>query len=409
MMKTPIHDIADIVSRFSKDYITQFGSVMLPSQKKAIFDIATCQTVARGGRRFRCDDCDHSFWVWHGCRNRCCPKCHGGQIARWLANREVEMLPCPYFHLVATVPEELRPVFLKHQKFMYGLLLNIVSKELITLAREERFVGATPAVLAVLHTWNGRLGFHPHVHLLISGGGVTDSGLEWREANASFLVPVKRLSKQIAKSLRKAIEKQRPELLNEIPDKAWKANWCSFCVPYGRGEKAVLNYLSRYVFRMAVTNHRIVEVTETEVTFQYKDRKANTMLTETVSGVEFLRRFLIHVLPKGFHKVRYYGLWHPSKRSVQMAARVLLIFRKPTEKEVPLLTSDVPGSELLAESEKRYGECCPKCGSGRLQIIAESERRLMPFHLIQLGMFDWIDAMTRGQPQSADQHRENVD
>jgi hypothetical protein len=133
--------------------------------------------------------------------------------------------------IVATVPEELRPVFLKHQKFMYGLLLNIVSKELITLAREERFIGATPAVLAVLHTWNGRLGFHPHVHLLVSGGGVSDTGLEWREANASFLVPVKRLSKQIAKSLRKTMEMKRPELLNEIPDKAWKASWCFFRVP----------------------------------------------------------------------------------------------------------------------------------------------------------------------------------
>ncbi|MCL2349203.1 MAG: transposase, partial [Planctomycetaceae bacterium] len=190
-----------------------------------------------------------------------------------------------------------------------------------------------------------------------------------------------------------------------IPDKAWKASWCSFCVPYGRGEKAVLNYLSRYVFRMAVTNHRIVEVTETDVTFRYKDRKANTMKTETITGVEFLRRFLIHVLPKGFHKVRYYGLWHPGKRTLQMAARVLLIFRKPTEKEMPLLTSDLPSSELLAESEKRYGECCPKCGSDRLQIIGESERRSMPYHLIRLGMFDWIDAMSRGQPQHLSQHQ----
>lgn len=415
-MKTSPHDIADIVRRFSADYITQFGDVMLPSQKKAVFDMATCQTAACGGRRFRCDDCDHSFWIWHGCRNRACPKCHGKQITAWLANREVEMLPCPYFHLVATVPEELRPVFLKHQKFMYGLLLNIVSKELIALAREERFVGATPAVLAVLHTWNGRLGFHPHVHLLISGGGVSDNGLAWHEANASFLVPVKRLSKQIAKSLRKAIETQRPELLGEIPDKAWKASWCSFCVPYGRGEKAVLNYLSRYVFRMAVTNHRIVDVTETEVTFRYKDRKANVMQTETVSGVEFLRRFLIHVLPKGFHKVRYYGLWHPSKRVLQMAARVLLIFRKPTEKETALLTSEnhsldspvevlsgrtgTPGGKPC-DSEKRYGECCPKCGSDRLQMIGESERRSIPHALVRLGLFDWIEAMTRGQPQCA--------
>ena len=290
---------------------------------------------------------------------------------------------------------------------MYGLLMNIVSKELIALAREERFVGATPAVLSVLHTWNGRLEFHPHVHLLISGGGVSNDGLTWHEANASFLVPVKRLSKQIAKSLRKAIETQRPELLNEIPKKAWKASWCSFCVPYGRGENAVLNYLSRYVFRMAITNHRIVNVTEKEVTFQYKDRKANTMQMETVSGVEFLRRFLIHVLPKGFHKVRYYGLWHPSKRALQMAARVLLIFSKPTGKEIPLLTSEISPPDIQVEvlfdrstgSVKRYGECCPKCGSDRVHKIGKSKRISIPHEHIRLGMFDWIEAMTRGQPQ----------
>jgi Zn finger protein HypA/HybF involved in hydrogenase expression len=395
-MSSTSHDIAEIVRRFSDDYSTQFGDVMLPSQKKAILDIATCQTAVRGGRRFRCEDCDHSFWVYHGCRNRSCPKCHGGQIAAWLSDREVELLPCPYFHLVATVPEELQPVFLKHQKFMYGLLLNVVSKELIALAREERFIGATPAVFAVLHTWNGRLEFHPHVHLLVSGGGVSDDGSEWCETKASFLVPVKLLSKRIAQSFQQAIKAKRPELLDEIPDKVWKTNWCSFCVPYGRGEKAVLNYLGRYVFRTAITNHRIVDVTETDVTFRYKDRKTNAMRTETVTGIEFLRRFLIHVLPKGFHKVRYYGLWHPSKRTLQMAARVLLIFRKPTGKEIPLLTSELPNLDLPEQREKRYGECCPQCGSERLILTEERVRTMVP--LDQPDVMAWLEQWCRGDP-----------
>jgi len=392
------HDIAEIVRRFSPYYSTQFGNVMLPSQKKAIFDIATCQTAVRGGRRFRCEDCDHSFWVYHGCRNRSCPKCHGGQITAWLAEREVELLPCPYFHLVATVPEELRPACLKHQKFLYGLLLNIVSTELITLAREKRFIGATPAVLAVLHTWNSRLGFHPHVHLLISGGGMSEDGAEWRESKASFLVPVKLLSKRIVISLQKAISAKRPELLAEIPSKAWAAKWCSFCVPYGRGEKAVLNYLGRYVFRTAITNRRIVSVTENDVTFRYKDRKTNAMRTETVTGVEFLKRFLIHVLPKGFHKVRYYGLWHSSKRTLQMVARVLLIVQKPTDKEKLVLTNDVTKCELPEEVEKRYGECCPKCGGERLRLIGESEWVSIPYDLVQIGAFGWLMAVARGDP-----------
>jgi len=395
-MSRSSHDIAEIVRRFSDDYSTQFGDVMLPSQKKAILDIATCQTAVRGGRRFRCDDCDHSFWVYHGCRNRSCPKCHGGQLAAWLADREVELLPCPYFHLIATVPDELRPVFLKHQKWLYGLLLNSVSTELIALARERRFIGATPAVLAVLHTWNSRLGFHPHVHLLVSGGGVSEDGREWCEANASFLVPVKLLSKRIAQAFQQAIQAKRPELLEEIPGKAWNVNWCSFCVPYGRGEKAVLNYLGRYVFRTAITNHRIVDVTETDVTFRYKDRKTNAMRTETVAGMEFLRRFVMHVLPKGFHKVRYYGLWHPSKRAFQMAARVLLIFRKPSGKETPLLTSDLPNLDSREQEEKRYGECCPKCGSARLILTEERDRTMITPD--QPGIMAWLEQWSRGDP-----------
>ena len=393
---SPSPDIAEIIRRFADDYTTQFGDKMLPSQQKAIFDIATCQTAARGGQRFRCDDCEQSFWVYHGCKNRSCPKCHGGQLADWLAEREKELLPCPYFHLVATVPEELRPVFLKQQKLMYGLLLNVVATELIALAHEERFIGATPAVLAVLHTWNARLGFHPHVHLLISAGGVSDDETEWHEAKASFLVPVKLLSKRIAQALQQAIKAKNPELLAEIPAEAWKEKWCSFCVPYGRGEKAVLNYLGRYVFRTAITNHRIVSLTENDVTFRYKDRKNNAMLLETITGVEFLKRYLIHVLPKGFHKIRYYGLWHSSKKALQMTACVLLIFRKPTEKEVPLPTGEVAQCERL--EAKRYGECCPKCGSERVRLIGKSERVAIPYEEVKRGMFGWLKTLARGDP-----------
>jgi hypothetical protein len=207
-------------------------------------------------------------------------------------------------------------------------------------------------------------------------------------------VPVKRLSKNISKALREAIQTKHPEWLKEIPAKAWKAKWCSFCVPYGHGNKAVLNYLARYVFRTAITNHRIVEVTETEVTFRYKDRKANAMRTETVSGVEFLRRFLIHVLPKGFHKIRYYGLWHPSKRALQMAARVLLIFRKPTGKEL-LLSSEVANLEI-SESKKRYGECCPVCGSERILFTEERERMMLPLNCS--AVFEWLAGLKRGEP-----------
>jgi hypothetical protein len=389
------HDIADIVRQFSGEYSIQFGERMLPSQKKAILDIAICQTADCGGRRFQCADCEHSFWMYYGCKNRSCPKCHGGQIAAWLAEREVEMLPCPYFHLIATVPESLRPLFLKHQKSLYGLLMKTVSRCVIDIVRQDRFIGATPAILTVLHTWNGRLEFHPHVHLLVSAGGVSDDGQEWRECKASFLLPVKLLSKRIAVALKAVIEKERPDLAATIDKKVWKENWCTFCVPYGRGEKAVLNYLGRYVFRTAITNNRIVAVTETHVSFRYKDRKAGTMKTETVSGMEFLRRYLLHVLPKGFHKVRYYGLWHSSKQPEQLAAKVLLVFRKPTGAEPMLLTSGIPPLEPL-EEVVRYGERCPKCGSEHLALMEERPRTRLPWNRPEV--FEYMKEASRGDP-----------
>lgn len=371
-------ELADVVRAFQGEYTSRFGDVILPSQKKALSDIAACMTATLGGRRFRCDDCNHAFWVYHSCRNRSCPKCHGRETKRWFDEKSIELLPCPYFHLVATVPEELRPFFLKDQKFFYSLLMRTVASSLITLTREPKYVGATPAILAVLHTWTTRMMYHPHVHLLVSAGGVDDDGTFWREANRSFLVPVKALSKIIAARFRDAVKKERPEEFRHIDQGVWKKSWCSFCVPYGTGDKAVLRYLARYVFRIAITNHRIIAMSETDVSFRYKDRENGKMRTMTLDGVEFLRRFLMHVLPKGFHKVRYYGLWHSGKRRQQIAAKLLLLWHPVATSKVFLLTDEghekenrtTPNESDLAP----FGTLCPRCGGEHLTLLAEKER-----------------------------------
>ena len=172
-------ELADVVRQFGSEYTSRYQSVMLPSQTRALADIAACCTKQLGGRLYHCDDCRESFWHFHGCRNRACPKCHGTQTRQWLEKREVELLPCDYFHAVATVPSQLRNTFRCDQKFMYGLLMRVAAQAVKELCAMKRHMGGLPGILALLHTWNGELEFHPHVHMLITGGGVTSDGQSW--------------------------------------------------------------------------------------------------------------------------------------------------------------------------------------------------------------------------------------
>ncbi|MHC4984437.1 MAG: IS91 family transposase, partial [Planctomycetota bacterium] len=292
-MKDNRIELADVVRRFKDDYIAQFGDLMMPSQQKALADIAACMTAKMGGHQYRCRDCDHTFWVYHGCRNRACPACHGRQMRDWLEAREAELLPCDYYHVVATVPQELRHLFLSDQKLMYSLLMRTVASAVTDLTRDPKYVGATPGILMVLHTWTGLLECHPHAHLLVTGGGITDDGQSWREPTGPFLVPVKALSKLIAARFRDALKKANPEVFVRVPRKTWKRAWCSFCKHYGRGKRAVLDYLARYAFRIAITNTRIVAMDDTHVTFRYKLRETGEWMLCRLTGVEFLRRSVL--------------------------------------------------------------------------------------------------------------------
>jgi DNA-directed RNA polymerase subunit RPC12/RpoP len=377
-MTKPQLELADVVRRFIDPYEEQFGPLMLPSHHRALQDIAACMTEAMGGEHYHCHECNEAFWIYHGCRNRSCPKCHGRQIAQWLKSRSAEVLPCRYFHLVATVPSELRNLFLRHQKTLYGLLMKTAAESVRDLAAEERFVGAEVGILAVLHTWTGQLHHHPHVHMLVTGGGVTADGTAWHEAPKDFLVPVRKLSPMIAKRLAAALQKEHPELFEQIPDTLWRREWCSYCKPYGKGQDAVLNYLARYVFRVALTNRRLIAMDESHVTLRYKDHDTGQWKTERIEGVQFLRRFLFHVLPKGLHKVRYYGLWHPCKKDRQAQARLLLELTT-----APVADNDVPlvgdlAAEALAQNSLQshdHGVQCPKCGGTNVLLFERIRRR----------------------------------
>ena len=369
-------EIADVVARFIEPYRSQYGPQMLPSHRRALNDILGCMTAAMGGGRYHCRDCNETFWSHHGCRNRACPKCHGRQIALWLEKRTAELLPCDYFHLIATVPQELRGLFYREQKLCYGLLMKTVASAVCELAALKCYIGAVPAILAVLHTWTGSLQYHPHVHLLVSAGGLDKDGLTWRDSPYKFLVPVKKLSPMISQRFADALQKERPDLFALIPPEVWKKQWCSFCKPAGSGREAVLQYLSRYVFRIAITRNRLLTMDETHVTFRYKDNDTGVWKTERITGVEFIRRFLLHVLPRGFHKVRYYGLWSAPHQSRHHALRIKLqLLQKEPAPAAPTMVSQVVEAALSASELETHGFLvkCPRCKSVNLELL---ERRL---------------------------------
>jgi len=356
-------EIADVFRRFAGEYLSAHGASMPPSHRRAIADIQACRTEALGGHLWRCESCSAEIFSYHSCKNRSCPKCHGPQIERWLKMRKAEMLPCPYFHVTVTVPQELRDALRANQRDGYALLMKAAADAIVELARDRRYVGATVGVLAVLHTWTQQLLYHPHVHCLVTGGGVSDDGC-WRPARKAFLVPVKALAKLVRGKLRAALAKKRPDLA--LPKAAWSKPWVVHCTPWGAGEQAVLDYLARYVFRIAIANSRIVGLDDQTVTFRYKQRKSNRWRACRVEGQEFMRRFLQHVLPKGLHKVRYFGLWHASKRECAARARLLLQLDPPSNPR------PAKASEEASKPEQADGpQVCPCCRAGLLRFVRE--------------------------------------
>jgi hypothetical protein len=357
-------EVADVFRQFGPSYLEAFGASMLPSHRRAIEDIVACRTEAMGGHVFQCGDCGQTFYAYHGCRNRSCPACHSGQTRQWLEARRAEVLPCPYYHVTITVPSELRAALRCNQRDCYSLLMKASSKAVLELCADKRYLGAVPAVLCVLHTWSAQMHYHPHVHLLVSGGGIALDGKSWRETKRSFLIPVRALSRLVRGKFMAMLKKARPDIEGQIAADAWKRQWIAWCKPWGKGETGVLEYLARYVHRIAITNGRILAMDGETVTFRYKDRKAGQMGVRTVSGHEFMRRFLQHVLPKGFHKVRYCGLWHSSRRAQRQNLRLTMGLeqaRKTPPPESPAMAALTHAAGQDADHDTPNPPC-PHCG-----------------------------------------------
>ncbi len=367
-------EVAEIFRRHGAAYRAQHR--LLPSQLRAMQDIAACRTAYFGGHLKQCDHCGGQVYAYHSCRNRHCPKCHGDQTERWLALQEMRLLPCPYFLVTFTLPAELRPLAFAHQKIVYGLMMRCAGAALQKLALDPRYVGGRLGALAVLHTWTRAMLYHPHVHLLVTGGGLSDDGREWLAMNPAFLMPEGALAMIFRGKLCAALK--QAGLLNQVPRQVWKKDWVVNCKAAGQGRQ-VLNYLARYIFRVAITNSRLERIENGQVTFRYRHNRSQQLRRETVTAEEFIRRFLLHTLPRGCAKVRYYGICSPGCRAQLEQARTLLSpaqIAATTPAAVDAVTNS-PLPELAAPVSATAR--CPHCHLGQLfQLRVLPPQRKVP-------------------------------
>jgi len=370
-------EVADIVRRHGAKYRQKFDQRLLPRHHRALADIEACRTAAFGGQVSTCDRCQQKIYAYHACKNRHCPKCHGEKTRRWLdQQRERLLLHCPFYLLTFTLPTELRAVARAHPTIVYRLLMQSAAAAILKLARDPRFLGAaTPGLLAVLHTWTRAMLFHPHAHLLVTAGGMSDDGLAWiKPKYPRFLLPEHALSKIFRGKFRHRLNKAG--LFALVPKAAWKhKSWVVDCQHAGSGEK-VLDYLGRYLFRIAIANSRLDRLDDDgTVSFHYRDNRTRQIKTATVSAEEFLTRFLAHVLPEGFTKVRYSGLFSSSNRNRLEAARTLLT---PPTNATPVAIPQTCAADGIAADSPQKAERdparCPLCKVGRLVVTELIQR-----------------------------------
>ena len=297
-------EMAEIFRGYGPQYRAKFGARMLPSHRQVIRAIEQCRTGVLGGHVYHCQECGEIEYRYHSCRNRHCPKCQNGKGHQWLEKQHDMLLPVPHFMLTFTLPSELRSVARSHQKLIYDLLFRISAAAAQHLARDSRFVGGQIGMVGVLHTWGRNLSYHPHVHYLVPAGGVAADGQTWLPCRKNFLIPVKALSRIFRAKFRDALRKM--DCFAHVPASVWKQEWVVHCQPVGSGFKA-LKYLAPYIFRVAISNNRILKLADGKVTFRYRASDTGKTRFCTLAAEEFIRRFLQHVLPKGFVKVRYYG------------------------------------------------------------------------------------------------------
>ena len=344
-------------------------------------DIEHCRTEELGGHVFFCDTCDDYRYSYHSCKNRNCPKCGHENAQDWLDKKKNLLLPVNYFIVTFTLHDNIRRLAASHQRLIYDLLFRTSAAALQKLACDPEYVGGQIGMVGVLQTWTRDLSvLHPHVHYIVPGGGLSKEENLWLPAKQNFLMPNKALSKIFRAKFRDALEKT--DIFHQIPPETWKQNWVVHIEPVGTGEHA-LEYLAPYIFQVAISNKRILDLQNGMVTFQYKESKTRQWKTKTIPAEKFISSFLQHVLPSRFIKVRYYGFLHPRKCDLLLKAQQLLGFQNTQTEPVTTLeqTDEQPDSDELPE-EKPNTIRCPQCGN-LMQWINDllPKRRSYPFRV----------------------------
>lgn len=350
-------ELADIFRACAPEYLAKYGQRMLPSHKRAVADILLCRTQPMGGKVYRCEPCEQYRYSYHSCKNRSCPKCGNDDATKWLTAQSALLLPVPYFLLTSTLPAELRPVARSNQKLIYGLLMRCTAQAVQKLAQDPKWIGGDIGLLGVLQTWQRNMRYHLHAHFIVPGGGLSPDGKRWLPAQRDFLMPKKAVAKILRAKFRDELKKH-PKLFEQVPEKVWHINWVVDIEPVGKGQSA-LKYLTTYIFRVAISNKRIVEFNDNKVTFIYQDNKGKWH-KETLTAQQFISRFLQHVLPKHFVKVRYYGFLSPRKR--HLLALIKELFGQFSSDDEKAGSANLPFEVKVMR--------CPKCG-GKMVFVQE--------------------------------------
>lgn len=390
-------EVADIFLAAGPAYRAAHAGHLSLAQLKVMSAIEYCRTAALGGHVEACEDCGQWRIAYNSCRNRHCPKCQGAAARTWLAEREADLLPVGYFHVVFTLPAEVADIAFQNKAAVYDLLFKAASEAMLTIAADPKHLGARIGITAVLHTWGSAMTHHPHVHMIVPGGGIAPDGSRWISSRPAFLLPVRVLGKlfrwlflnrlialhdagRLAFFGTMAHLADRRTFLRHLAP-VRKKRWVVYAKAPFAGSEAVLAYLSRYTHRVAISNSRLIAFDKNSVTFHYKDYRrdgADRQQVMVLAIDEFIRRFLLHILPRGFHRIRHYGLLAGSARKASLAlARELLNVAAPSDDDTP----DEPDD---------FRPPCPCCG-GRMIIIETFERWRQP----------------RGPPDKAATNREN--
>ena len=381
-MNRPALEVADIFRECGAQYRKIHGPSMSREQHRAMRAIEICRTAFLGGHVDVCENCGTERISYNSCRNRHCPKCQSLVKARWLEVRMTELLPTPYYHVVFTVPEEVASVAFQNKRILYTILFRSASETLRTLAADPKHLGATIGFLAVLHTWSQTLLYHPHLHCVIPAGGFSPDYSQWISCREGFFLPVRVLSRLFREKflcyLKQAFEQGELQFFGDLKPLAEtknfsrflprnrKSEWVVYAKPPFGGPIKVLDYLGRYTHRVAISNNRLVAFQNGKVTFQWKDRKKhNRTRTMTLDAHEFIRRFLMHVLPKRFTKLRYFGFFANRCRRTRLSLCRQLLNAPPPETDIKLLDWKSRHQALTGDSL----DTCQTCHQGRMRLL----------------------------------------